>query len=120
MGDTVRIDKWLWAARFYKSRTQATAACEGGHVKVEGQSVKPSKGVRVGETVELTLGRRELKLEVLALAEKRGPASVARTLYHDLSPPPPEREPLQWAPGHEAGRPSKKGRRDLRRFKGRE
>ncbi len=117
MSDTVRVDKWLWAARFFKSRTQATAACDGGHVKVEGTAAKPSRAVRVGETVEVVFGPRTKILRVVALAEKRGPASVAQTLYEDLTPPEPPAARYERAPGFDAGRPTKRDRRDLREAK---
>jgi ribosome-associated heat shock protein Hsp15 len=78
----VRIDKWLWAARFFKTRSLATEAVAGGRVHVNGSRVKPAREVRVGETVEVTLGAG-LKRTVIvdALADRRGPATAAATLY---------------------------------------
>jgi ribosome-associated heat shock protein Hsp15 len=79
--DAVRIDKWLWAARFYKTRSLATEAVAGGRVHVEGVRVKPSRDVKVGETVEITQGPVRRVVEVTALADRRGSAAVAATLY---------------------------------------
>jgi ribosome-associated heat shock protein Hsp15 len=81
--DGVRIDKWLWAARFYKTRGAATEAVLGGRVHVNGERVKPAKDVRVDDRLELTVGDTRRTVLVLALAEKRGPASVAATLYEE-------------------------------------
>jgi ribosome-associated heat shock protein Hsp15 len=81
--DAVRIDKWLWAARFFKTRSLATDAVAGGRVHVGGARVKPSRDVRVGETVEITHGPWRRVVVVRELAERRGPASVAATLYEE-------------------------------------
>ncbi|MDX6476061.1 MAG: ribosome-associated heat shock protein Hsp15 [Gaiellaceae bacterium] len=81
--EQVRIDKWLWAARFFKTRSLATDAVLAGHVQVNGARVKPSKDVRVGDTVEVRIGTVQWSLVVTGLSEKRGPASVARTLYEE-------------------------------------
>jgi len=77
----VRIDKWLWAARFFKTRSLATAAVVAGHVHVGGKRVKPAREVRVGETLEIRRATATWTVEVLGLAERRGPASEAATLY---------------------------------------
>ena len=77
----VRIDKWLWAARFFKTRGVATEAVLGGRVHINGERVKPSKVVRTGDTVEVTIGMARWTVAVTALAERRGPASVAATMY---------------------------------------
>jgi ribosome-associated heat shock protein Hsp15 len=77
----VRIDKWLWAARFFKARSTATAAAAGGRVRVNGERAKPSKPVRAGDTVEVTIGTVRRTVNVLEVAERRGSASVAATLY---------------------------------------
>ena len=77
----VRIDKWLWAARFFKTRGLATDAVAGGRVHVNGARVKASKEVRVGDTVETTIGTVRRTVRVTGLAERRGPAAVAATLY---------------------------------------
>jgi ribosome-associated heat shock protein Hsp15 len=79
--DVVRIDKWLWAARFYKTRSLATEAVAGGRVHVGGVRVKASRDVKVGETVEITQGPVRRVVEVTALADRRGSATVAATLY---------------------------------------
>lgn len=78
-----RLDKWLWAARFYKTRALATDAVLGGHVHLNGVRVKPAKEVRPGDTLAIRIGTVEWTVVVAALAEKRGPASVARTLYEE-------------------------------------
>ena len=121
----VRLDRWLWVTRFYKSRALAVQACDGGKVEVNGYTAKPHKPVRIGDMVSFTdpSGRKELK--VLALSERRGPASQARLLYEDLSPSPPLREerpaflpPLSFRlPG--LGRPTKRERRQIERLRGR-
>jgi ribosome-associated heat shock protein Hsp15 len=77
----VRIDKWLWAARFFKTRSVATAAAVGGRVRVNGERAKPSKPVRAGDAVEVTIGTLRRTVNVLEVAERRGSASVAATLY---------------------------------------
>jgi ribosome-associated heat shock protein Hsp15 len=77
----VRIDKWLWAARFFKTRSVATAAAVGGRVRVNGERAKPSKPVRAGDTVDVTIGTVRRTVNVLEVAERRGSASVAATLY---------------------------------------
>jgi ribosome-associated heat shock protein Hsp15 len=117
--DAVRLDRWLWAARFYKSRSLAHAACEGGKVDVNGRAAKPARDVRVGDQVHVTLGEWRRELVVRALSERRGPATEARALYEDLSPPPPPRGrralPVVRAPG--LGRPTKRERRLLDRLR---
>ena len=77
----MRLDKWLWAARFYKTRALATDAVLGGHIHLNGVRVKPAKEVRAGDRLEIRIGTVTWEVEVLALADKRGPASVGRTLY---------------------------------------
>jgi ribosome-associated heat shock protein Hsp15 len=119
-GDPVRVDKWLWAARFFKTRTLAAAACRGGRVDVNDEAAKPSRPLRAGDVVSVTLegGRRIAR--VAALAAQRGPATVARTLYDDLTPPAPPRSRTAPAarrdPG--AGRPTKRERRVMERLRG--
>ena len=81
--ESVRIDKWLWAARFFKTRSAATDAVAGGRVHVGGARVKPSRELRVGETVEVTQGTLRRTVVVTALGARRGPASVAATLYDE-------------------------------------
>jgi ribosome-associated heat shock protein Hsp15 len=116
---TVRIDRWLWAARLVKTRSQAGRACTGGKVKLNGTSVKAAKPVRVGDEIDVdTPGGRKIVL-VLVLAEKRGAASVAVTLYDDRSPPPPPRDDAVVRCERGAGRPDKRQRRRLNRLRGR-
>jgi ribosome-associated heat shock protein Hsp15 len=79
--ETVRIDKWLWAARFFKTRALATDAVLGGHVHLNGARVKPAKDVRVGDTLQIRLGTTQWTVVVAGLADKRGPARVAQELY---------------------------------------
>jgi ribosome-associated heat shock protein Hsp15 len=120
-GDPIRVDKWLWAARVFKTRTLAADACDGGKVDVNDQSVKPAKHVRPGDQIKVTLaqGRRRI-LNVVALSDRRGSATVARTLYEDLTPPEPPRvrlaPPPYRPPG--AGRPTKRERRTIDRLRG--
>src|SRR6185369_17162959 len=94
LASAVRIDKWLWAARAFRSRSLAAQACDGGKVTVNGATAKPHKLIRPGDLITITLtgGKREWR--VLDVAERRGPATVARTLYDDLTPPPPV-EPVE-------------------------
>ncbi len=114
--DAVRLDRWLWAARFYKSRSLAHAACERGKVDVNGQAAKPSRGVCVGDRLRITVGDWRRELIVRGLSGRRGPASEARALYEDLSPPPPPRRqriPPAVARPPGLGRPTKRERRLL-------
>jgi len=116
--ESVRIDKWLWAARMFKTRSLATKSCDAGHVSIDGEGVKASKHVRPGMTVNvLAPGGRRI-LHVVALGDRRGPASVAQTLYDDRTPP--EEKPSSPLEIRERGlgRPSKRDRRARRRLKG--
>jgi len=115
----LRLDKWLWAARFFKSRTLATAACDGGKVDVNEQAAKPSRAVRPGDLLHITLPRAKKIVRVAALSDRRGPGAQAKLLYEDLTPPPPPREaraapPAVRPPG--AGRPTKRERRLIDRL----
>jgi ribosome-associated heat shock protein Hsp15 len=83
--EPVRIDKWLWAARFYKTRSAATDAVLGGRVHLNGARVKPSKDVRLDDTIELAIGATRWTVLVTGLSERRGPASVAATLYAETA-----------------------------------
>lgn len=122
--DRVRIDKWLWAARFFKTRSLATDAVDGGKVEVNGERAKPSKTIKPGDEVRLRLGPYEHIMVVRALGERRGPASVAQTLYEETTASREAREKLsaqlRMAPAafvyEEKGRPTKKDRRELTRF----
>jgi ribosome-associated heat shock protein Hsp15 len=122
--DSVRLDKWLWAARFFKTRSLATDAVAGGKVEVNGERAKPAKAVKPGDEVRLRVGPYEHILIVRDLGERRGPASVAATLYEETEASRAERErltaQLRMAPAafvyEEKGRPTKKDRRDLSAF----
>lgn len=116
----MRIDKWLWAARFFKTRGAATEAVLGGHVRVGGQRVKPAKEVLVGDTVEISRGELRWAVVVVALGDRRGPASVAATLYEESPESVEARETtrlqrrLAKPPGADLGqRPTKQARRRL-------
>lgn len=118
--DSVRVDKWLWAARMFKTRSQASKACTAGHVKLNGESVKASKSVRPGDHLEVQTRGGLRIVDVLLLSEKRGSAAIARTLYEDHTPPPPPKEERTFAVRERgAGRPEKKDRRLLIRLRGR-
>lgn len=123
MSDTpaLRIDKWLWHARFFKSRTQASAQCAAGKVRVDGTAVtKAHAPVRPGQVLTFVQGRHVRVIKVLAIGTRRGPASEARTLYDDLSPPRAETAMPRAAGGRDrgSGRPTKKQRRDIDRLTG--
>ncbi len=120
----VRIDKWLWAARFFKTRTLAAKACEMGRVEANGMRAKPARDVRVGDLLRVTNDGGEWEVEVLGLSEMRGPAAVAQGLYRETEAGKVRRlkvaEERKAAAGSwEFGRPSKRDRRELERFRGR-
>ena len=117
----MRIDRWLWAVRLYKTRGAANDACRGGKVRVNGDRVKPSAVVRVGDTVRARVGDRERVLEVARLIDKRVGAPVAAECLVDRSPPPPPRVERAQVPRREkgAGRPTKRERREMERLRGR-
>src|SRR3954464_15286572 len=81
--DDTRIDKWLWAARFFKTRSQATAAVAGGKVEVNGDTAKASKQVKVGDQVRLRIGPTEYRITITGIGERRGSAAIAQTLYEE-------------------------------------
>ncbi|HEU5175512.1 MAG TPA: RNA-binding S4 domain-containing protein [Gemmatimonadaceae bacterium] len=122
--DKVRIDKWLWAARFYKTRSLATDAVDGGKIQLNGESVKPAKAVKVGDEVRIRTGPYEYIVVVQGLAERRGSPAVAQALYEERADSVAARErlreQLRLAPPaftyEEKGRPTKKDRRELQRF----
>ncbi len=118
--DSIRIDKWLWAARVFKTRSLAAAACAGGKVDVNEQGVKPAKLVRPGDLLHVTVGVARRVLRIAALSDRRGPAPRARALYEDLTPPAPPRTRAMpvglRAMG--AGRPTKRERRAIDRLRG--
>ena len=118
----VRLDKWLWAARFFKTRSLAREAVDGGKVRVDGQRGKPSKLVKVGMRIAVTLGQFEKEVLIKALLDKRGPASVAQSLYEETEASrlryEKHKETMQYA--HQSApekRPDKKQRRLITRFK---
>ena len=120
---TVRIDKWLWAARFFKTRSMAADAVSGGKVELNGDRVKPAKSVKVGDELKIRLGFYEHVIAVRALSEQRGPAVVAQALYEETPESVAVRAKLaeriryEMPKGAESGRPSKKDRRDIRRLR---
>ena len=121
----VRLDKWLWAARFFKTRALAADAIEGGKVEVGGARVKRAKLVQVGDSMRLRLGPYEHIITVTGLSERRGPASVAATLYEETPESKKTREDLQFrmkvaAPqfAYDSGKPTKKQRRDIEKLRG--
>jgi len=122
----VRMDKWLWAARFFKTRSLAARACELGRIESNGQPAKPAREVRVGELLRVKNDGGDFEVEVLALSEMRGPAAVAQTLYRETDASRELRRKLaeerQSMPYYEAwreGRPSKRNRREIDRLRGR-
>ena len=116
--DATRVDVWLWAVRLYKTRSSATAGCRGGHVKVNGASAKAATPVKVGDRVEAFVGRERV-LEVVQVIDKRVGAPIAAQCFVDHSPPVPEveRDAPVFARERGAGRPTKRERRDLDRFR---
>ena len=120
--DGTRVDKWLWAVRLYSSRTASSDACSGGHVRVNDAPAKASTIVRVGNTVTATAGGRERVLEVAKIIEKRVGAAIAAECFLDHSPPPPSREEYvapMFTRERGSGRPTKRDRRQLDRFRSR-
>lgn len=121
--ESVRIDKWLWAARFFKTRSMATDAVDGGKVKLNGDRVKPARAVKVGDRLEIDNGSTEWEVVVRDLADKRGSATIAQGLYDETERSIAERERraedrrLFREPGESIkGRPTKRDRRQIDRF----
>lgn len=118
---SVRVDAWVWAVRLYKSRTQATAACKAGHVRLNGDRAKPATTVREGDIVAVRGGEGTRIVEVRQLLAKRVGAEPAAAAYLDRTPAAPPREfvapPSVRDPG--SGRPTKRDRRQLDRLRGR-
>ncbi|MFE5399020.1 RNA-binding S4 domain-containing protein [Streptomyces sp. NPDC056568] len=119
-GETVRVDSWIWAVRLIKTRSLGSTACRGGHVRVNGERVKPAYSLRVGDEVRLRQEGRERVVVVKRLIRKRVGAPVAAQCYLDNSPPPPPREAVAPAGIRDrgAGRPTKRDRRELERLRG--
>jgi ribosome-associated heat shock protein Hsp15 len=118
-GETVRIDSWIWSVRLVKTRSMGAAACKGGHVRVNGERVKPAHSVRVGDEVRLRHEGRERIVIVKRVIRKRVGAPVAVQCYVDNSPPPPPREAVAPAGIRDrgTGRPTKRDRRELERLR---
>lgn len=125
--DSVRIDKWLWAARFFKTRSLATEAVNGGKVELNGLRPKPSKVVKVGDQIRIRVGPFVHALTVRALSDRRGPAAAAALLFQESAESIAERERLReqhrlapTAQYEEGGRPTKKDRRTMSAFEDRQ
>lgn len=125
MTEAVRVDKWLWAARFYKTRSLAAQAVGGGRVQVNGERVKPARGLKPGDILVVNKLGFEYEVRVRALSGRRGPASQAQTLYDET--PDSQRKRRELSEQHKmaaalaprpARRPDKKARRQLRQLKG--
>jgi len=123
---SIRMDKWLWAARFFKTRALAARACELGRIQSNGQPAKPAREVRVGDMLRVTNDGGDFQVEVLLLSEVRGPASVAQTLYRETEASrelrlkiAEERKAMRQFEELPAGRPSKRDRRKIIQFRGR-
>ena len=123
-GERQRIDKWLWAARFFKTRTMATEAVDGGKVHLNGNRAKPAKEIRAGDRIEITIGEDRWEVFVRTVAARRGPAPEARLLYEETEASRTARERQAEerrlrGPASEGlrGRPTKRDRRQIIRFK---
>ena len=124
---SLRIDKWLWAARFFKTRALAARACELGRVLFQGQPAKPAREVRVGDRLQIKTESGEFEVEVLAVSAMRGPAPVAQTMYRESDASrelrlrvAAERKALMNVAPAPEGRPSKRDRRKIIQFRARE
>src|SRR5271166_2120738 len=123
----VRIDKWLWAARFFKTRSLAARACELGRIQSNGQLAKAAREVHIGDMLQVTNEGGTFQVEVLLLSEVRGPAPVAQTLYREteasrelrLKAAQERRAGMSFSPAPQ-GRPSKRDRRKIHQFRGEE
>jgi ribosome-associated heat shock protein Hsp15 len=123
---SVRMDKWLWAARFFKTRAQAARACGLGRIQSNGQPAKAAREVRIGDMLRVTNDSSDFHVEVLLLSEVRGPASVAQTLYRETDASrelrlkvAAERKAMRQFEELPAGRPSKRDRQKIIQFRGR-
>ncbi len=123
---SVRMDKWLWAARFFKTRTLAARACELGRIQSNGQPAKAAREVRIGDMLRVTNEGGDFQVEVLLLSEVRGPAAIAQTLYRETDASRElrakivaERKAMKQFEELPAGRPSKRDRRKIIQFRGR-
>lgn len=123
---SVRIDKWLWASRFFKTRALASRSCDLGRIQFNQQPAKPAREVRVGDMLKIANEGGDFEVEVLLLSETRGPASVARTLYRETDASQElrmkaaaERKAMNQFASAPEGRPSKRDRRKIIQFRGR-
>jgi ribosome-associated heat shock protein Hsp15 len=123
---SVRMDKWLWAARFFKTRALAARACQLGRIQCNGQPAKPAREVRIGDSLRVSNDGGDFQVDVLLLSETRGPASVAQTLYRETEASrelrlkvAAERKAMKQFEELPAGRPSKRDRRRIIQFRGR-
>jgi ribosome-associated heat shock protein Hsp15 len=120
----IRIDKWLWAARFFKTRALAAAAVSGGKIDLNGDHIKPAKAVKAGDRMALRIGAYEWDITIVALSDRRGPATEAQKLYTETSQSQEARREKaaqlkaerQSAPFYAKGRPTKKDRRHIIKF----
>ena len=119
MANSARVDVWLWAVRVYRTRSLATAACKAGHISINGQKVKPSHPVKVGDEVRAQVAHERI-LGVKALPLKRGGAPEAALAVDERTPPPPPREETPAAVLRDlaSGRPTKRDRREITRLRG--
>lgn len=121
--EKIRLDKWLWAARFFKTRSLASKAVSGGHVHLGGSRVKPSRTVQVGDRLQIKRGEEEFTIDILVLSSRRGPATVARTLYEETGESLVLRETaheqrrlIRTPTSRPQGKPDKRDRRKIRKF----
>jgi len=120
MTDATRVDKWVWAIRLFKTRGEATDACRGGHVKVNGKAAKPATTVAPGDRVSARVHGEDRDVEVVQVIDKRVGAAIAVTCYVDHTPPAPEVDRTRVASRERgAGRPTKRERRELDRWRDR-
>jgi ribosome-associated heat shock protein Hsp15 len=122
----MRIDKWLWAARFFKTRSLAAHACDLGRITCNGQQVKPARDVHAGDRLSVKNASGDFQVDILALSEIRGPASVAQTLYCETEESrelrlklAAERKAMLPVESTREGKPSKRDRREIARLRGR-
>lgn len=124
--DSVRLDKWLWASRFFKTRALAVKACELGRIKLRDQPVKPAREIKAGDLLRITNDGGTFTVDVIALSDVRGPAAVAQALYRETEESVAARKREQeakkmnpWFEMDRSERPTKRDRRDLNRLRGR-
>lgn len=125
--DSVRLDKWLWAARFFKTRALAARACDLGRIQANGNDAKPARDIRPGDRLHIRNERGEFEVEVKAISEMRGPAAVAQTLYEESEASrearaqlAAQRKAMAQVGAVDTGRPTKRDRRLIHRFQGKD